>query len=105
MATKPQPFQPSAADDTTHGVQVEQPETLMGDHAVAIASSTNTDAITDIIKAIGNEMNDAKAQLAVALLNVTAKAIKLQGRDEWTPRDFLSYGVALAALSHIDDSD
>ena len=82
--------------------ETAMPATPMGDQAVAIAGTANTEAITDLIKAIGSEMDTPKAELAVALLNVTSQAILLQGRHEWNTRDFLSFGVALAALSHID---
>lgn len=112
MATKPQPMNTErvqAMADQLHGDTTgqaahvdEQPATPMSDHAVAIAGTANTEAITQLIQAIGSEMDTTKAKLATALINVTHTAVQLQGRTAWNTRDFLSFGVALAALSHID---
>lgn len=116
MAVKPSPISSgqidrvqdaaNAIEDALSASHVDQPGTSapMADQAVLIAGTANTEAITDLIKSIGSEMDTTKAQLAVALLNVTNTAVQLQGRTQWNTRDFLSFGVALAALSHIDAS-
>lgn len=106
MATKPTPVtdaQLNRVDQATQqGSHVDEPMAVQADD---IEDAANVDSITAIIQAIGRDMNTEKAKLAVALLNVTSYAVGLQGRSAWNTRDFMSFGVALAALSQIDGSD
>lgn len=103
MAIKPTPITAEQVQDAAQAVHVDESrDENMAAQANAIEQSANVDSITDIIKAIGAEMNTEKAKLAVSLLNVTSYAVSLQGRSAWNTRDFMSFGVALAALSQID---
>lgn len=112
MATKPIPVtaeQLNRVDQAISGFSVEEAalniDAPMAARASSIEEAANVDSITEIIQAIGREMNTEKAKLAVALLNVTSYAVGLQGRSAWNTRDFMSFGVALAALGQIDGSD
>jgi hypothetical protein len=78
-----------------------KPDADMLAQAKTIESNTDVDSVARIIQSIGEGMNTEKAKLSVALLNVTNYAVGLQGRSAWNARDFMSFGIALAALSQI----
>lgn len=100
MAIKPEPVtRASEAEDTQ--AQPVHVDARMEDQADMIQATSNVDAITGIIRGIATEMDSNRASVAVGLLNLTTKAIALQGRTEWDTRDFLSFGVALAAMNQI----
>jgi hypothetical protein len=114
MANKPQLKQVDAAvkamndpEPTSGGVHIDSTEPYpvidldMQSQAAAIESNADVDSVTRIIQSIGEGMNTEKAKLSVALLNVTNYAVGLQGRSAWNARDFMSFGIALAALSQI----
>lgn len=92
------PYVPSPEPDT-QPVHVDE---AMADQADAIGDAANTESITKLIQAIGSEMDAEKAKIAVGLLNLTNYIVQLRGRDVWNTRDFLAFGVALAALEQID---
>lgn len=105
MATKPNPITVDRVDAAVAQLTGQHVDAPMQAQQEAISEAANVDSITDIIRAIGAEMNTEKAKLAVALLNVTSYAVGLQGRSAWNTRDFMSFGVALAALAQIDSGE
>lgn len=74
--------------------------------AEEVATDTSIDSIGDIIKRVGASMDTDKATVSVALLNTFGLAVnKIGGRGAWNVRDFMAYGLALAALEQVTAAD